>query len=47
MVEPSLVEKIIEIHAAFERAGIGHAFGGALAMGHDSRVDRLRALERS
>jgi hypothetical protein len=29
---PSLVEKIVDIHAALDDAGIPHAFGGALAL---------------
>ena len=30
---PSLPAKIVAIHAALERAGVAHAFGGALALG--------------
>ena len=43
MVEPSLVDKIIEIHAALEGAGVGHAFGGALALAYYTREPRATA----
>lgn len=32
--EPSLPEKVLAIHGALDRAGIRHAFGGALALGY-------------
>jgi hypothetical protein len=34
MSEPSLPEKIVAIHARLNRAGIAHAFGGALALAY-------------
>jgi hypothetical protein len=34
MSEPSLPEKIVAIHDRLERAGIAHAFGGALALAY-------------
>lgn len=32
MTELGLVEKVLQLHEALEEAGIGHAFGGALAL---------------
>jgi hypothetical protein len=32
--DPSLVDKIVAVHHSFEVAGIGHAFGGALALAY-------------
>lgn len=32
MSEPGLLEKVLRLHAALAAAGIGHAFGGALAL---------------
>jgi hypothetical protein len=34
MSEPSLPEKIVAIHEHLDRAGIAHAFGGALALAY-------------
>jgi hypothetical protein len=34
MSEPSLPEKIVAIHDQLERAGMAHAFGGALALAY-------------
>jgi len=34
MSEPSLPEKIVAVHERLERAGIAHAFGGALALAY-------------
>jgi hypothetical protein len=34
MSEPSLPEKIVAIHDRLQRAGIAHAFGGALALAY-------------
>ena len=41
--EPSLVEKILQIHSALALAGIGHAFGGALALAYYTREPRATA----
>jgi hypothetical protein len=41
VAEPSLVEKILAVHDALERAAVAHAFGGALALAyytHDPRA---------
>ena len=32
MSEPSLVDKVLQLHEALDSAGLGHAFGGALAL---------------
>lgn len=43
--EPSLVEKLLAVHAAFADADIGHGFRGALALGdHDPLVDRFEVI---
>ncbi len=34
MKEPSLPDKVVALHDALERAGIAHAFGGALALAY-------------
>ena len=41
--EPSLVEKIIAVHAALKRVGVGHAFGGALALAYYTHEPRATA----
>ena len=41
--EPSLVEKIIEIHSGMEHQGVVHAFGGALALAYYTREPRATA----
>ena len=34
MPEPSLPDKVVAVHRALDGAGIGHAFGGALALAY-------------
>jgi hypothetical protein len=34
MDEPSLADKVLAVHDALDRAGIAHAFGGALALAY-------------
>jgi hypothetical protein len=34
VTEPSLPDKVVALHDALERAGIAHAFGGALALAY-------------
>ena len=41
--EPSLVDKILGVHAALNRAGVGHAFGGALALAYYTHEPRATA----
>lgn len=41
--EPSLVDKILAVHVAFDGAGIRHAFGGALALAFYTREPRATA----
>ena len=41
--EPSLVEKIVEVHRGLTRVGIDHAFGGALALAYYTDEPRATA----
>jgi hypothetical protein len=34
MAEPSLSDKVVRLHEALDAAGVGHAFGGALALAY-------------
>ncbi len=41
--EPSLVDKVVSLHQHLVRAGIGHAFGGALALAYWTAEPRATA----
>jgi hypothetical protein len=41
--EPSLVEKVVRLDASLTQNGIGHAFGGALALAYHTRNPRATA----
>jgi hypothetical protein len=43
VIGPSLVEKIVAVHSALDRAGVRHAFGGALALAY--YTDDVRATK--
>lgn len=40
MTGPSLVDKVVRIHHALDRAGVPHAFGGALALAYCTEEPR-------